>query len=69
VRTQNLVTMFKTLRGSLGATKEDLRQVYELLAAGEITPRIEEAPFEDLNGALDRLRGGEVCGRLVTRPP
>lgn len=68
VRTHDLVTRFKTLRGSLGATKQDLREVYALLAGGEMTPLIEEAPFDDLNAALDRLRRGEVRGRLVTRP-
>lgn len=56
------------LHGSLGASKQDLVDVYELIAAGDLKPLIEEVDFEDVPAALDRLRRGEVTGRLITNP-
>ena len=68
VPAHTLVTTFKTLRGSLGATKDDLRRVYGLLACGDMAPVLEEVPFTGLRHAFDRLRLRDVRGRLFTRP-
>lgn len=68
IPTQEFVITHKTLRGSVGLTKDELRQVYGFLAVGEFTPVVEEVPFDDLNHAFDRLERGDVRGRLVTRP-
>jgi propanol-preferring alcohol dehydrogenase len=64
----NLIRKSVQLRGSYGASKEEYRQVLDFIAEGRIDPRVEEIPFTDLNEGLDRLRRGEVRGRLVTRP-
>jgi alcohol dehydrogenase, propanol-preferring len=53
---------------SQGVGKDDLVQVYRLLAAGELKPRLEEFAFTELPEALERLRNGGVVGRLFTRP-
>ncbi|VEG47112.1 Zn-dependent alcohol dehydrogenase [Mycolicibacterium flavescens] len=68
IPTHLLVTHNISLRGSLGASLEDLEAVLGLIAAGELTPVIEEVPFADVPVALKRLEAGQVRGRLVTRP-
>ncbi|KFZ14138.1 hypothetical protein V501_03396 [Pseudogymnoascus sp. VKM F-4519 (FW-2642)] len=56
------------IRGSLGATKEDLRTVLALISEGKITPDLEEIPFSKVNEGLLRLEAGQTEGRLFTRP-
>lgn len=69
VSATDLIHGHKTLRGSLGATKDELRQVYDFLAAGELVPVVEEVPLPELNSALKRLERREVTGhRLVAVP-
>jgi propanol-preferring alcohol dehydrogenase len=53
------------LRSSLGATKDDLIAVYELLASGNLNPVISTVGFDDVADGLDRLRRGESEGRTV----
>jgi propanol-preferring alcohol dehydrogenase len=53
---------------SQGVGKHDLSRVYRLLERGELNPRIEEFAFADIDHALERLRTGQVRGRLFTRP-
>ncbi|MFJ5035802.1 zinc-binding dehydrogenase [Streptomyces sp. NPDC088560] len=64
----NLVRKSVELRGSYGAGKDELRQVLGFIEQERIEPVVEEIPFADLNEGLDRIRRGEVRGRLVTRP-
>ncbi|KLO39323.1 molecular chaperone GroES [Mycobacterium nebraskense] len=64
----HMVLLSIQLHGSLGASKQDLVEVYDLIAAGELQPRIEGVAFDDVPAALDRLHRGEVTGRLVTNP-
>ncbi|MEC4020620.1 zinc-binding dehydrogenase [Streptomyces sp. H27-D2] len=67
--TDQLVTRRVELCGSLGSdSNEELREVYDLIAAGEIEPIIEEIPFADVPEGLARLERGVVRGRLVTCP-
>ena len=68
INISHLVLLSIQLHGSLGASKQDLVEVYDLIVAGELQPRIEEVAFDDLPAALDRLHRGEVTGRLVTNP-
>ncbi|KAF2796701.1 putative oxidoreductase [Melanomma pulvis-pyrius CBS 109.77] len=56
------------IRGSLGGRKEELPILFELIAAGELVPIVEEVPFEDLNAALHRLEKGEAKARMYVRP-
>lgn len=64
-----LVHGHKELVGSLGASRDDLNQVYALLAEGELVPAVVEVSLEDLNDSLKKLARGEVGGhRLVVVP-
>lgn len=63
-----MVLMSIKLLGSLGASKQDLVEVYDLIASGHLQPAIEEVDFDDVPAALDRLIRGEVTGRQVTNP-
>jgi propanol-preferring alcohol dehydrogenase len=53
-----------TVGGSLG----DLRDVLDLARRGELDWKVESMPLERANEALERLRRGEVAGRLVLVP-
>ncbi|MFF4183634.1 zinc-binding dehydrogenase [Streptomyces sp. NPDC001691] len=64
----SLVMRNVQLVGSLGASKDELREVYDLIASGALKPRVHEVPFTELPAAMERLARGEVRGRLYTRP-
>ncbi|PYB72287.1 zinc-binding dehydrogenase [Rhizobium wuzhouense] len=52
--------------GSLTGSLEELRTLIELARNGKLKPTmIERLPREDANHALDRVRDGDVAGRLV----
>lgn len=54
------------VRGSRGSTKQDLLEVVDLVARGRLTPVIgRRVALEQVNEALDGLRGGAVIGRTV----
>lgn len=46
-------------------TREDLRELLDLAATGAVRCRYETAPLSDAAGALERLKQGNVSGRLV----
>ncbi|MEV5937409.1 zinc-binding dehydrogenase [Streptomyces sp. NPDC051994] len=68
IPTASLVLRNVRLVGSLGASKDELREVYDLIASGALKPTVHEVPFDELPAAMDRLARGEVRGRLYTRP-
>jgi propanol-preferring alcohol dehydrogenase len=53
--------------GSVVGTRQDLREVLELGAAGKVQPLITEYPLAAINEALAELRGGRIAGRAVLR--
>ena len=57
----------RRLIGSLGGTVQDIAEVFELMAKGEIAPVYEEIGFDDIAAGLERLKANEVTGRLVAR--
>ncbi|MGV0714706.1 zinc-binding dehydrogenase [Mycolicibacterium sp. XJ662] len=65
---QQLVLKNVQLRGSFGASLDELQAVLDLIADGSLKPVVEEFAFDDLPAALKRLADGDVRGRLVTRP-
>jgi alcohol dehydrogenase, propanol-preferring len=65
IATGLLVTKSIRIRGSLGGTIQDLVEVLDLIAKGEITPTIEEIGFNDIPRGLERLRSGDLVGRLA----
>ena len=46
-------------------TKEDMLAALELSAIGKICPKFEVLKLQDLNECLDRVKRGEVRGKLV----
>ncbi len=54
-----------SLEGSQGSTTDDLRDCLELLATGELDPVIHTCKFEEIAEGIERLRRGEIDGRLV----
>ena len=55
-----------TIRGSYVGSLIELKELISLVQSGNIKPMpVEAVSFNDVNGALDRLRAGAVHGRLV----
>ncbi|MFL6665075.1 MAG: alcohol dehydrogenase catalytic domain-containing protein [Rhizobacter sp.] len=48
-------------------TRDDIRAVLALAAAGQLTCRVEEAPLAEVNAVLTRMRRGAIRGRMVLR--
>lgn len=60
-----LITKQIELIGSMGGGVDDLRGVFDLIATGKLDPKVTTLPFTQIDEGLDRLRRGEVEGRLV----
>ena len=67
ISTKTLILNTVTLVGSAGGTKDDVAGVYEHFASGQLTPVVTEIGFDDIPDGLERLRRGDVTGRLVAR--
>jgi alcohol dehydrogenase, propanol-preferring len=57
-----------TIVGSIVGTRTDLREVFELHAAGRTHVIREERPLDDVNHAIAEVDRGEVPARIVFRP-
>ncbi len=59
--------IFKELKieGSQGSTTQDLKECLDLLASGELDPTIHTCTFDEIGEGIEKLRRGEVDGRLV----
>jgi len=53
------------IQASAVGTRQDVRDVLDLAAAGKIRCRIGTRPLSEANQALDLLRSGQVSGRIV----
>jgi alcohol dehydrogenase, propanol-preferring len=49
-------------------TRQDLREVLAMAAAGEVRCKVVARPLAQANEALDQLRKGQVSGRIVLTP-
>jgi len=63
-----LVTREVELVGMLGAGKDEVIGVYDLLATGDLDPMISTITFEEIGAGLEHLRQGTVEGRSVALP-
>ena len=63
----DLVNAEKSVRGSNIGTRLDLQEAVDFAARLLVVPEVEAVPFADAADALDRLRAGQVTGRLVLR--
>jgi propanol-preferring alcohol dehydrogenase len=58
-----------TVLGSRAGTRADARAALTAVEIGAVRPLVEDTlPLDDVNVALDRLRAGNVAGRLVVCP-
>lgn len=54
--------------GSFWGTRQELATVLDLIARGIIRPRVETQPLEEIAEWVERLRHGEVQGRVALVP-
>lgn len=62
------LTVFRgiSIHGSYVGNLTELKELIDLVRAGKVKPLpVEEVPFEQVKHALERLRTGQVTGRLV----
>ncbi len=57
-----------TIVGSIVGTRTDLREVYELHAAGRTTVTREVRPLAEVNAAIGDVEAGRVTARVVLEP-
>jgi len=57
-----------TVVGSIVGTRTDLREVFELHAAGKTTIEREIRPLDEVNEAIEDVLAGNVPARIVFRP-
>lgn len=56
-----------TVRGSIVGTRKDMQEALQFAAEGKVKANIETQPLGEINTVFDRLRRGEVQGRVVLR--
>jgi propanol-preferring alcohol dehydrogenase len=56
------------IQASTVGTRQDLREVLAMAAAGKVRCHVATRPLADANEALNQLRLGQVSGRLVLAP-
>jgi propanol-preferring alcohol dehydrogenase len=61
----DFVTGEYRILGTAVGTREDIRQTLELAAQGKLQCRTETVQLDQINKTFDRLRKGEVTGRVV----
>jgi propanol-preferring alcohol dehydrogenase len=56
------------IQASAVGTREDLREVFSLAAAGKLHCQVTARPLSEVNQVLDELRRGQGSGRIVLTP-
>ncbi|WP_339107078.1 alcohol dehydrogenase AdhP [Thioclava sp. GXIMD4216] len=54
-----------TVRGSIVGSRLDLQESLDFAAAGRVKATISKAPLEQINDVFDRMRKGQIEGRMV----
>ena len=67
IDTKSLILKRVQLVGSMGGDVDDVRGVYDFVATGRLNPTITTIGFDEIPEGLEKLRNGEVTGRLVAR--
>jgi Zn-dependent alcohol dehydrogenases len=65
INTTTLILKQAQILGSNGGDTQDIKEVYDLFATGELNPQLTTITFDEIKDGLDRLKRGEVKGRLV----
>lgn len=56
-----------TVRGSIVGTRKDLQECLQFAAEGKVKAVIETQALEAVNEVFDRLKRGQVSGRVVLK--
>jgi propanol-preferring alcohol dehydrogenase len=67
IDTLDLVGNHVNLLGSVGGTKQDIEDLYALMARGELKPHTSEITFDQIPQGIEDLKNGKVTGRLIAR--
>jgi propanol-preferring alcohol dehydrogenase len=54
-----------TIRGSIVGTRKDLQESLQFAAEGKVKPNIELQPLEQVNNVFERMKHGQINGRVV----
>lgn len=54
-----------TIRGSIVGTRKDLQECIDIAASRGIKPAVERQPLDAINSVFERLKAGEINGRVV----
>ncbi len=54
-----------TIRGSIVGTRKDLQESLQFAAEGKVKPSIELQPLEQVNDVFERMKHGQINGRVV----
>ena len=54
-----------TVRGSIVGTRLDLQEALNFAAEGKVTATIETASLDNINAIFDRMKQGDIRGRVV----
>jgi propanol-preferring alcohol dehydrogenase len=65
IPTSQLVLKAVTLRGARGGRPRDFEAVIDLIAKGDLSIHATTTTFEDIPQAIERLKDGDVLGRIV----
>lgn len=65
ISTKSLILNQARLIGSNGGTKSDVEGIYEYMSTGKLNPAITTIGFDEIPEGLEKLKNGEVVGRLV----
>ena len=63
----DVVLNAQTVRGSIVGTRKDLQEALAFAAEGKVRTVCSEDRLDNVNAILERLRAGEVEGRVVMR--
>jgi len=63
----DVVLNAKTVRGSIVGTRKDLQEALEFAGEGKVQTVFSEAALPDINQIFDRMRRGDIEGRVVMR--
>ena len=53
------------IKASAVGTREDLKQVLALAAAGKLHCQVASRPLADVNAVFEDMRAGKIAGRVV----
>ena len=63
----DVVLNAKTVRGSIVGTRKDLQEALEFAGEGKVSVTCREDRLDNINQAFDRMKAGDIEGRIVMR--